>query len=109
MAASATVPYVSRPVVIRRIPYLDGGCTDRIPYQWALDEGYEKIVVVRTRDRNYRKSVKDGHLANAVFYRSYPMLRKALDDSAKNITHALMLWTGMKQPERSLSRRRSAR
>ena len=66
VAASATVPYVSRPVVIKGVPYLDGGCTMRIPYQWALDEGYEKIVVIRTRDRGYRKNENDGRIANAL-------------------------------------------
>lgn len=79
VAASATVPYVSRPVVIKGVPYLDGGCTMRIPYQWALDEGYEKNVVIRTRDREYRKNEKDGRIANALMYRCWPELRKAMD------------------------------
>ena len=83
VAASATVPYVSRPVVIRGVPYLDGGCTDRIPYQWALKEGYEKILVVRTRNRKYRKEERGGHFVNALFYGTRPAFCSALDRSAK--------------------------
>ena len=83
VAASATVPYVSRPVVIRGVPYLDGGCTERIPYPWALAEGYKKIVIVRTRHREYLKEEKSGHLANKIFYQHWPNLKNALDRSAK--------------------------
>lgn len=53
--ASATMPYISKPVMIDDVPYLDGGCIARVPYKWAIDQGYEKIVVVRTRDLSYRK------------------------------------------------------
>ena len=67
VAASATVPYVSRPVVIKGVPYLDGGCTERIPYQWALEEGYKKIVIVRTRHRGFFKEENSGHITNKVF------------------------------------------
>ena len=53
--ASATMPYISRPVMINRVPYLDGGCLKKIPYEWALKENFEKIVVVRTRNLEFRK------------------------------------------------------
>lgn len=53
--ASATMPYISKPVMIDDTPYLDGGCIARVPYQWALDQGFDKIVVIRTRDLAYRK------------------------------------------------------
>ena len=53
--ASATMPYISRPVMINDMPYLDGGCIKKIPYEWALKEGFDKIVVVRTRNLDFRK------------------------------------------------------
>ena len=52
--ASSTLPYISRPVYINDIPYLDGGCGDRIPFKWALNEGYKKVVVIRTRNKDFR-------------------------------------------------------
>lgn len=68
--ASATVPYVSRPVVIDGVPYLDGGCSTKIPYHWALEEGYKKIVVVKTRDWEYRNT-STGSFLNRM-YSKYP-------------------------------------
>ena len=52
--ASATLPYFSKPVMIDDKPYFDGGCDDRIPYKWAINQGYKKIVVIKTRDRSFR-------------------------------------------------------
>lgn len=52
--ASASLPYLSKPVIIDNKPYLDGGCDDRIPYRWALKNGYKKIVIIRTRDKRFR-------------------------------------------------------
>ena len=50
--ASASMPFVSKPVWIDGMPYLDGGCADKIPYAWALAAGFEKIIVVRTLSEN---------------------------------------------------------
>ena len=52
--ASATLPYISKPIIIDGDHYMDGGCADRIPYKFASELGYKKIIVVRTRDRNFR-------------------------------------------------------
>ncbi len=54
MQASASMPYISKPVMVDGKPYLDGGCSVRIPYKWAMEEGYKKIIVVRTRPDDYR-------------------------------------------------------
>ena len=53
--ASATMPFVSKPVTLDDVPYLDGGCTDKVPIEWALQHKFEKIIVVRTRPAGYRK------------------------------------------------------
>lgn len=76
--ASATVPYVSRPVVIEGIPYLDGGCSTKIPYRWAVDEGYKKIVVVKTREWEYRRSEASRTVANTM-YAKYPEFVEAMN------------------------------
>ena len=54
--ASATMPYISPMVMIDGVPYLDGGCSCAIPYRWAMDQGYEKILVIRTREAVFRYS-----------------------------------------------------
>ena len=53
-------------------PYLDGGCADPIPWKHALEQGCDRVVVVLTRERDYRKQA-DGTLRvlDRVF-RQYP-------------------------------------
>ena len=69
--ASATVPYVSRPVVIGGIPYLDGGCAEKIPFSWAEARGEKKIVIVKTREWDYTRD-EDPLMLNDLMYHKYP-------------------------------------
>lgn len=55
LRASASMPFVSKIVDIDGNLYLDGGITDSIPLQAALNLGYNKIIVVQTRPAGYRK------------------------------------------------------
>ncbi len=74
LEASSSLPYISKPVMINNVPYLDGGCADKIPYQWAIDNGYKKIIVVKTQHDGYRKketSERSKKLAKKVF-RKFP-------------------------------------
>lgn len=78
--ASASMPFLSKPVMIGSTPYLDGGCSDRLPFRWAKEQGYARIVVIRTRDPAYRKRVHAMH-AFADLYRKYPEFAHALRES----------------------------
>lgn len=54
--ASCSIPALTSPVKIDEDYYLDGGICDSIPIQRALDEGYDRIVVVLTRKKgNYSR------------------------------------------------------
>ena len=75
--ASATMPYISPPVIIDGRPYFDGGCSTKIPYEWALEEGYGKIVVIRTREASYRARKRERNRAARV-YRRYPAFAETL-------------------------------
>lgn len=75
--ASSSLPFVCPITYVDDIPMLDGGIVDSIPLQHAIEEGYERNVVVLTRNRGYRKEVKDIRIPSFI-YRRYPMLRKAL-------------------------------
>ena len=78
--ASASLPYLSEMVPIDGKPYLDGGCACKLAYQWALHEGYEKIIVIRTRPENFRYPIieKERAVLPRRFYHSYPGLARAL-------------------------------
>lgn len=72
--ASASMPFVSKMVDVGGKLCLDGGCSCRVPVHWAIERGFEKIVVVRTRDLAYRKQ-KPSRLYKAIskaFYHKYP-------------------------------------
>ena len=79
--ASASMPYISRPVMLGDRPCLDGGCTVNIPYQWAINQGYEKVLVIRTRERSFRKPPQppaDRKLRIEQLYRAYPAFMEQL-------------------------------
>lgn len=78
--ASASMQVLSKMVEVDGEKCLDGGASKRIPIQFALNEGFDKIIVVRTRDREYRKEEKEAKL-QAAYYRKYPAFAKALLNS----------------------------
>ncbi len=78
--ASASVPYVTRPVMIDGVPYLDGGCAEKIPFRWAQATGEKKTVVVRTRELTYRRKPGAPGIAGLI-YRKYPAFVKALESA----------------------------
>lgn len=82
--ASATMPYISPMVQIDGRPYYDGGCSCKIPYQWAIDNGWEKIVVIKTRELGYRRAEKLDDRA----YRLYPHHPQFADSQA----HSNIMW-----------------
>ena len=75
--ASSSLPYVTNITYVDGVPMLDGGIVDSIPVRYALDQGYEKLVVILTRNRGYRKKEGKTRIAKA-FYRKYPALQTAL-------------------------------
>ncbi len=75
--ASSSLPFVSPVTYVDGVPMLDGGIVDSVPVQYAMDMGYDKLVVVLTRNRGYRKKKESMPLAKAM-YRKYPLLQKAL-------------------------------
>ena len=80
LQASASVPYVTEAVEIDGSLYLDGGLGDKIPYDWALNEGYDKVIVIRTRHRDFRKNVGRPLNLTRIEYRKYPEFKKDLDE-----------------------------
>lgn len=77
--ASSSLPFVSKITYVDGVPMLDGGIADSIPVEYAMSQGYTKLVVVLTRNRGYRK--KEGQMRAArLFYRKYPALQKAISE-----------------------------
>ena len=85
--ASASIPFVAKPVKINSDLYLDGGDSDPIPLQKALDEGFDKIIVVLTRPYGFRKSKtikKQKQKLIEVVFKKYQNYVYALKNSHQN-------------------------
>ena len=78
LRATSAMPYVSRPVEIDGIPYLDGAIADSIPVEQMKKLGYDKIIVILTRTLDYRKSKPMTWIAKW-FYRHYPHFADAVN------------------------------
>ena len=71
LRASGSMPFVSRPVLIGDKKYLDGAIADSIPFKKMKEMGYENIVVILTRDSEYRKKPMSKPLSR-LLYGKYP-------------------------------------
>lgn len=79
MRASASMPVVSRPVIIDGRPYLDGGITCAVPYEYMESLGYNRNLIILTQEKDYRKAPQKG---SAVFKRllsKYPKTGFAME------------------------------
>ncbi len=80
--ASSTMPYISKMVNIAGQPYLDGGCSLKIPHGWALEQGYKNIVVIKTHHPSYRRNEERGKaIADLVYGKRWPQLAASLSRS----------------------------
>lgn len=79
LKASCTLPILSKLAYIEGTPYIDGGVSNGIPFNKPMDEGYDKVVLILTRPKGYRK--EEDMLLNYLFkayYKKYPTLIKKL-------------------------------
>ncbi|NBK96695.1 MAG: patatin family protein [Erysipelotrichia bacterium] len=76
--ASMSLPLISPVVEIDGLKLLDGGISDSIPIQFAMNKGYDKQVVVLTQCRSYRKGKNNLMPIIAHNYKNYPHLVNAL-------------------------------
>ena len=82
LQASSSMPLVSKVVEINGKPYLDGAIDCNVPIDWALEQGYERIVVVLTRNKDYRKNPVSNKMRKMykLVYKKYPNLLKTMYD-----------------------------
>ena len=78
LRASGFMPFVSKPVNIQNKKYLDGGIADSIPIDKIMSMNYDKVIVVLTRPKEYRKK-KSNQLLPKLYYRKYPKFAEAIN------------------------------
>ncbi len=79
LKASSALPLAYRePVAIEGSRYVDGGLSDAIPIQKALDAGCEEIFVVLTRPKGYRKKSPLFDFMPAYYRKKFPHLAEEI-------------------------------
>lgn len=80
-SASSSMPMVSKMISLNQHLYLDGGIAMPIAYDRALKQGYDKVVVVLTREQGYRKKDRKKAVIRAYhkLYENYPNLVQRMD------------------------------
>ena len=77
--ASCSLPLLFRPVELEGERYMDGGVAVSVPFEEALAAGCDRVIVILTRERSYRKTKRDALTdAAAVYYSRYPRFAKQL-------------------------------
>lgn len=79
LKASSALPIAYRhPVIIEGIHYIDGGISDPIPIQKAIDEGCDEIFVLLTRPAGYKKKSPFVQILPRMYQKKYPRVAEAL-------------------------------
>ena len=80
--ASCSMPVLSKMIAVEGRKYLDGGISLPIAYKRAMELGYEKVVVVLTRQHGYRKKPVDRLTKRGYdrYFGPLPELRAALEE-----------------------------
>ncbi|MCR5720151.1 MAG: patatin family protein [Lachnospiraceae bacterium] len=79
LRASGSMPYVSKPVEIGGKLYLDGAVCDSIPYDYMLEHGYDRVVVVLTKPADYVKKPLPVKLTERLYGKDYPNFAQAVE------------------------------
>ena len=78
LKATCALPMLCPYIYSDGVPYLDGGLSDSIPFEKALADGCDRLVVVLTREQGYKKTTSSSAKIMARAYVKYPELSKDL-------------------------------
>lgn len=83
LQATCAMPLLFPIYRINGQPYLDGGAADSIPWQRALEQGCERVLVVLTRPRSYRRKPDQMIRLIRKQYKQYPKFVRAMETRAE--------------------------
>lgn len=72
LQATCAIPLMFPVYHLEGQPYLDGGCADAIPWRRAFEMGCDRVVVLLTRERSYRKGPENTMSLLRRKFRQYP-------------------------------------
>ena len=98
-----SLPFIAKITSINGVPMLDGGVADAIPVKKALEEGWDKLIVILTRKEDYRKKYRPLYqfFVRRV-YRKYPELVRVLEERADTYNQSLELVKRLEEEGKAL-------
>lgn len=78
LQATCAMPLMFPIYHIDGVPYLDGGAADAIPYERAFTMGCDRVVVILTRERGYRRKPEKLQPVIDRYYKKYPKFCETL-------------------------------
>jgi len=78
--ASNSLPLLSKVQYFNNHHYLDGGMRDSIPLNRAIEQGYNKQVIILTNPSTYVREKESSLPLLKLFYHKYPTLIKAMEN-----------------------------
>lgn len=87
--ASSCLPLVCKPVQVYSTEYFDGGISDPIPIQKALDRGCEKIVLILTKPLDATARTLRNEMASKLLRAKYPAVSAAVEKMAEKYADSL--------------------
>lgn len=79
LQATCAIPILFPEIKIGNAPYYDGGLSDSIPVRRAIEKGFDKHLLVLTREPGYVKA-KSNTWATKLFQKRYPRLAVAMNN-----------------------------
>lgn len=86
--ASSSLPFFCPVTHVDNRPMLDGGICDAIPIKKAIADGYDRHIIVLTRNKDYRKNTREITIPSFI-YRQYPAIRQRMKVRSKEYNDAL--------------------
>lgn len=79
LKASCSIPFVCHPYPIGGIPYYDGALSDPVPIEKAFSTGCEKVVLILTKPRDFRRTPDKDRRMAAGIRKKYPFAAAQLE------------------------------
>jgi len=89
LRASSSMPFVSKPVALDGKLYLDGAVADSIPFEKFLEMGYDRLVVVLTKDADYVKGPVSPFMVKVFYGKKYAAFADKLRNRHSNYNQCI--------------------
>ncbi len=102
LKASSCLPIVGKPVFVDGVPFYDGGMSDPVPVEKALNDGCEKIVLILTKPKDVLRTPGKDAYAAKLLKKKYPNSSKGLEKRAENYNKGVELAKKLEKEGRAI-------